>query len=96
MHSGRYLVAFGAAAAIALAASAGAEPGCASCEQGKQAIDDQVLHRHVHLTPSDDLNQYCQSLLRNVLKSGIVAKVDSASDFVAGCEEEGHALLASQ
>ncbi len=86
----------GATAALVLAPVATADPECSSCEQGKEAIDDQVLRRHVQLTATDDLHQYCESLLRNVLKSGRVARVDSPPDFVASCEDEGRVLIAGQ
>lgn len=85
-----------ATAALVLAPAAAADPECSSCQQGKEAIDDQVLHRHVQLTATDDLHQYCESLLRNVLKSGRVARVDSPPDFVASCEDEGRVLIAGQ
>ncbi|MCV7386367.1 hypothetical protein H7K14_21410 [Mycolicibacter longobardus] len=84
------------AATLVLAPAAAADPECSSCEQGKEAIDDQVLHRHVPLTATDDLHQYCESLLRNVLKSGRVARVDSPPDFVASCEQEGRVLIAGR
>lgn len=35
----------GAAAALVLAPTATADPECSSCEQGKDAIDDEVLRR---------------------------------------------------
>ena len=73
-----------------------ADSGSPSYEQGKQAIDDQVLNRHVQLTPSTDLYQYCDILRGNVLKSGLMARVDSPSDFIAGCQDEGRELIASQ
>lgn len=85
-----------AAVALVLAPAAAADPECSSCVQGKEAIDDQVLRRHVQLTANDDLHQYCESLLRNVLKSGRVARVDSPPDFVASCEDEGRVLIAGQ
>jgi hypothetical protein len=76
---------------------AGAGPGSPSYEQGKQAIDDQFNQHHVH--PAADWfqdQQYCQQLLTGVLKSGMVPRIDSREDFIAGCQDEGRALLASQ
>lgn len=83
------------AAAFAVASPAAADPGSPSYNQGKQAIDDQVLNRHVPLIPADHLQGYCQALLGNVTKSGIMPHVDSAPDFYTGCQDEGRALLAS-
>jgi hypothetical protein len=95
-NPGLRLAAVISAVVFVFAPAARADSGSPSWDQGKQAIDDQVLHRHVQLTPSDDLYVYCQSLLGNVLKSGMIARVDSPPDFVAGCQDEGRALLGSQ
>jgi len=95
-NPGLRLVAVISAGAVVFAPAARADSGSPSYEQGKQAIDDQVLNRHVQLKPSTDLEQYCRSLLGNVLKSGLIPRVDSPPDFVAGCQDEGRALQASQ
>jgi hypothetical protein len=50
----------------------------------------------VQFPASTDWQQYCQDELRNVLKSGKVPRVDSSSDFISGCQDEGRALAASQ
>jgi hypothetical protein len=83
------------AATVVFAPAAGADPGSPSYNQGKQAVDDQVLNRHVQLTPGTDLYQYCDRLRANVLKTGSMARVDSPPDFIAGCQDEGNALIAS-
>jgi hypothetical protein len=95
-NPGLTLVAVISAVVFVFSPAARADSGSPSYNQGKQAIDDQVLRRHVQLTPSDDLHEYCQSLLGNVTKSGMMPRVDSPPDFVAGCQDEGRALLASQ
>jgi len=92
---GLTLAAVISAAAVVFAPAAGADPGSPSYNQGKQAIDDQVLNRHVQLTPGADLYQYCDRLRANVLKTGSMARVDSPPDFIAGCQDEGNALIAS-
>ena len=92
---GLTLAAVISAAAVVFAPAAGADPGSPSYNQGKQAVDDQVLNRHVQLTPGTDLYQYCDRLRANVLKTGSMARVDSPSDFIAGCQDEGNALIAS-
>jgi hypothetical protein len=46
------------------------------------------------LTPGTDLHAYRETLLRSDLKSGQVARVDSPSDYVTGCQDEGRVLLA--
>jgi hypothetical protein len=83
------------AVAIVFAPTATADPGSPSYGQGKQAIDEQVQQYHVKLDPGTDLNQYCQQVLMGDLKSGKIARVDSGPDFIAGCQDEGRALLAS-
>jgi hypothetical protein len=94
-YPGVRLVAGIGAVTFVFAPAAGADPGSPSYGQGKQAIDDQVLNRHVQLSPSTDLSQYCESLLKNVLKSGLMPRVDSAPDFYAGCQDEGRVLITS-
>ncbi|WP_234786440.1 hypothetical protein [Mycolicibacter sinensis] len=96
MSAARVLATAVTTAALVVAPAAAADSECSACAQGKEAIDDQVLRRHVQLTANDDLHQYCESLLRNVLKSGRVARVDSPPDFVASCEDEGRMLIAGQ
>lgn len=66
-----------------------ADPGASSYDRGKQAIDDQVINRHVPFIPSDRLPAYCRALLGNVTKSGMMPKVDSPPDFVASRQDEG-------
>jgi hypothetical protein len=83
------------AVALFLAPAAAADPGSPSYAQGKQAIDEQVQQYHVQLNPGTDLNQYCQQVLMGDLKGGKIARVDSGPDFIAGCQDEGRALLAS-
>lgn len=92
---GLTLAAVISAAAVVFAPAAGADPGSPSYNQGKQAIDDQVLNRHVQWPPGTDLYQYCDHLRANALKTGMMARVDSPSDFIAGCQDEGNALIAS-
>jgi hypothetical protein len=94
--SGLRLVAGISAAVIAFCPTAAADPGSPSYQQGKQAIDDQVQQHHVQFPTGTNWQDYCQEELRNVLKSGKVARVDSPSDFVSGCQDEGRALVASQ
>lgn len=83
-------------AIVVFCPAAAADPGSPSYEQGRQSIDDAVHEYHVQLTPGTELHEYCETLLRSDLKSGQIARVDSPSDYVAGCEDEGRALLASQ
>ena len=83
------------AAVVLFCPPAAAEPGSPSYQQGKQSIDDAVHQYNVQLTPSTDLHQYCETLLRSDLKSGQIARVDSPSDYVTGCQDEGRALLTS-
>jgi hypothetical protein len=80
------------AAAAVLCPAAAADPGSPSYQQGKQAIDDQVQLHHVQFPAGTNWQDYCQEELRNVLKSGKVARVDSPPDFIAGCSDEGRAL----
>jgi hypothetical protein len=82
-----------AAAVIAAAPAAQADPGSPSYNQGKQAIDDAAHQGPLHVT---DLTRYCNILLGFELKSGQMARVDSPPDFIAGCQDEGHVLLPSQ
>jgi hypothetical protein len=93
---GLRLVAGVSAAVVVFCPAAAADPGSPSYQQGKQAIDDQVQQHHVQFPVSTDWQQYCQDELRNVLKSGKVPRVDSSSDFIAGCQDEGRALAVSQ
>ncbi|GKU35449.1 hypothetical protein [Mycobacterium montefiorense] len=95
-NRGSTLVAAIGAVAFVFAPAAAADPGSPSYGQGKQAIDEQVQQYHVQLSPSTDLNQYCQKVLMSDLKSGKIARVDSGPDFIAGCQDEGRALLAPQ
>ncbi|AGZ51821.1 hypothetical protein PJK45_29095 [Mycobacterium kansasii] len=83
------------AVAVVFAPAAVADPNSPSYSQGKQAIDEQVQQYHVQLNPGTDLNQYCQQVLMGDLKSGKIARVDSGPDFLAGCQDEGRALLTS-
>ncbi|WP_144207204.1 hypothetical protein [Mycobacterium tilburgii] len=78
------------------ARAAAADPNSPSHGQGKQAIDEQVQQHHVRLDPATDLNEYCHQVLMGSLKSGKIARVDSGPDFIAGCQDEGRALLASR
>lgn len=82
--------------AVVLAPAAGADPTSESYAQGQQALDEQVQQYHVQLNPGTDLSQYCQQLLMGNLKSGKLARVDSGPDFLAGCQDEARAVLASQ
>lgn len=84
------------AVGVAFAPAVVADPGSPSYNQGKQAIDDQVNQHHVQFPASTNWQDYCQEELRNVLKSGKVSRVDSSSDFIAGCQDEGRALAAPQ
>jgi hypothetical protein len=84
------------AAVILSAPAAAADAGSPSYEQGKQAIDEQVQRYHVQLDSGTDLTQYCQQVLMGDLKSCKIARVDSGPDFVAGCQDEARALLASR
>ncbi|WP_082984613.1 MULTISPECIES: hypothetical protein [unclassified Mycobacterium] len=84
------------AAAFVFAPAAGADPGSPSYNQGKQAIDIQVNQHHVQFPPDTDWQAYCQKELGNVTKSGLMPRVDSPPDFIAGCQDEGRALLASR
>ena len=95
-NRGLTLAAVIGAASFVFAPAVGADPGLPSYDQGKQAIDEQIQQYHVQLNPSTDLNQYCQRVLASDLKSGKIARVDSPPDFIAGCQDEGRTLLASQ
>jgi hypothetical protein len=83
------------ALSFAFAPVAAADPNSPSYLQGKQAIDEQIQHYHVQLSADTDWNEYCQKVLQSDLKSGKIAQVDSGPDFIAGCQDEGRALLAS-
>jgi hypothetical protein len=87
------LVAILATIALVLCPAATAEPGSLSYEMGRQVIDD--ANRQSPLKPDGDLEHYCETLLKFELKTGQIAQVDSGSDFIAGCEDEGRALLAA-
>ncbi len=80
-------------AALVLSPLAAADPGSPSYDQGKQSIDDAARQGPLHVT---DLGKYCDTLLSWELKSGTIARVESRSDFLAGCEDEGRVLLAGQ
>ena len=95
-HRGLSLLTAFCAVVFVFAPAAGADPGSPSYNQGKQAIDDQVNQHHVQFPAGTNWQDYCQEELRNVLKSGKVSRVDSPSDFVAGCQDEGRALTPSQ
>jgi hypothetical protein len=56
---------------------------------------DDAARQHP-LQPDGDLAQYCDVLLKNALKTGKILRVDSPSDFIGGCQDEGRAILASQ
>jgi hypothetical protein len=92
---GARLAAAMSAAVVVCCPTAAADPGSPSYQQGKQAVDDQVQQHHVQFPAGTNWPEYCQEELRNVLKSGKVARVDSAPDFVAGCQDEGR-LVATQ
>lgn len=70
---------------------AGADPGSPSYNLGKKSIDDAV--RENLANDVNGLQRYCPILLETLLKTGQVAQVDSASDFIAGCLDEGRAIL---
>ncbi|MFL0275521.1 hypothetical protein [Mycobacterium sp. SMC-19] len=80
-------------ASLVFSPFAAAGPECSSYELGKQSIDDAARQGPPHVT---DLPRYCDTLLGWELKSGRVARVESRSDFIAGCEEEGRVLIAEQ
>lgn len=80
-------------AALLLSPFAAADPGSPSYEQGKQSIDAAARQGPLHVT---DLTGYCETLLGWELKSGHIARVESRSDFLVGCEDEGRNLLAPQ
>ncbi|ORJ52601.1 hypothetical protein B5M45_30915 [Mycobacterium simiae] len=93
--SGAGLAAAVSVVAVLLAPAANADGQSPSYLQGKQAIDEQVLNLHVQLGDTFGLDRYCKTLLQNALRTGQILKVDSPSDFVAGCQDEGRALVAS-
>lgn len=82
--------------AVVFAPAAGADPTSPSYAQGEQALDEQVQQYQVQLNPGTDLIQYCQQLLMGNLKSGKIARVESGPDFLAGCQDEARAVIASQ
>lgn len=82
-----------AAAAVAFAPAATADPESPSYHQGQQAIDDAASQGPLHI---NDLTRYCNTLLGFELKSGHLARVDSPPEFIAGCYDEGQKLLPSQ
>jgi hypothetical protein len=92
-NRGLRLVASTGAAVVVFCPSAAADPGSPSYQQGKQSIDDAVHQYHVQLTPSTDLHDYYETLLRSDLKSGQIATVDVPSDYVAGCQDEARVKL---
>jgi hypothetical protein len=81
------------AVAVAFSPVATADTGSPSYNQGKQAIDNAAQQGPLHVS---DLTGYCNTLLGFELKSGQIARVDSPPDFIAGCQDEGRALLPSQ
>jgi hypothetical protein len=81
--------------AVLLAPAASADGQTPSYLQGKQAIDEQVLKLHVQLTDPSGLGTYCKNLLQNALRTGQILRVESPTDFLAGCQDEGQALVAS-
>ncbi|BBZ15141.1 hypothetical protein BST20_17755 [Mycobacterium branderi] len=83
------------AAAVVFSPAAAADPGSPSYDLGKQAIDDAARQNPLHVA-NGDLAGYCDTLLKWELKSGKLAKVDSRGDFIAGCQDEGRAILGSQ
>ena len=83
-------------AALLPSPAAGADSGSPSYDQGKQALDEQVNQYHVRLTPNGDLATYCNNLLKNALATGKILQVDSPTDFITGCQDEGRAVLAAQ
>lgn len=80
---------------ILLAPAANADGESASYVQGKQIIDEQVYKMHVQLGDDSGLDSYCRNLLQNALRTGQIARVESPSDFIAGCQDEGRAIVAA-
>ncbi|WP_409437412.1 hypothetical protein [Mycobacterium sp. SMC-14] len=80
-------------ASLVFSPFAAADPECSSYELGKQSVDDAARQGPLHVT---DLPRYCDTLLAWELKSGRVARVESRSDFIAGCDDEGRVLIAGQ
>ncbi|OBH12081.1 hypothetical protein A5695_17790 [Mycobacterium sp. E1747] len=80
------------AVGLVAAPIASSDPGSPSYLQGKQAIDIQVNQHHVVFPATTDWQAYCQEELGNVTKSGVMPRVDSPADFIAGCQDEGRAL----
>jgi len=74
---------------------ASADPNSPSYVQGKQAITEQIQHYHVQLNANTDWNTYCEQVLESDLKRGAILQVDSTADFIAGCTDQGRALIAS-
>ena len=94
-RTGLGMAAIVSAVVLPLSPPAGADPGSPSnYDWGKQTMDDAV--RHHPLPPDADLRQYCNTLLKNAQATGKYAWVDSPSDFIAGCQDEGRTVLASQ
>lgn len=90
------LVAAVSALAFIFAPVAAADPNSPSYVQGKQAITDQIQHYHVQLNANTDWNTYCEQVLESDLKRGAILQVDSTPDFIAGCTDQGRALIASR
>ena len=89
------LAAATSAAVLLLSPPAPADPGSpSSYDLGKQTIDSAA--RQHPLQPNGDLAQYCDTLLKNALATGKILRVDSPSDFITGCQDEGRAILSSQ
>ncbi len=83
-------------AAFIFAPVANADGQSPSYTLGKQSIDD-VFHRYgvTGITGGDGLQAYCPSLLEQLVKSGTIRQLDSRSDFIAGCVDEGQVLIAA-
>jgi hypothetical protein len=91
----RLLVAVTAVAFVS-APHAGADPGSPSYNRGKQAVDDVVRQYGVAGFTDGNVGQdYCVSLLAQLVKSGTIRQLDSQSDFIAGCEDESRVVVAS-
>src|ERR1700744_2018040 len=95
-NRGSRLFAVISAAAFIFAPVANADGQSPSYTLGKQSIDD-VFHRYgiTGVTGGNGLQAYCPSLLEQLVKSGTIRQLDSPSDFIAGCVDEGQAIVAS-
>lgn len=79
------------AGVVVFSPAAGADPGSPSYNLGKKTIDDAIREHRTTDNGQQSLEEYCRILLESLLKTGQVHQVDSASDFIAGCQDEGHA-----